>query len=220
MACAFAYAFHKAKQSVYARVGNDAKATAHANRARRYVANFGARRYEANFGALPGAMCAACRAIETTESGVKLIELRSRGPPAQYLCLRCYRERKAEPNQENVIEQRKDEARARAANNDSTTLDLQLLRKSRSSLAPNETDEATKEAQSGTVARHNRELLAKQEKERRKPQVDANLAKFNALPQKAADQTLQQKLAQKPVVTSPLAPLPANMLRGMPKLKT
>ena len=219
MAFALAYTFHKAKQAAYERVGNGAKAEAHAKRARTYTRL-------SRFGALPDAACASCEKTEKND-GVTLIEVRARGPPAQYLCVSCYRMR--DKKGEQWPETQKDDLKAkepRAESDESATpifeqapesatLDLKLSRHRRKSLAPNETDEATKEAYSDTMARHERGLLAKQEKERRKPKVEANLAKFNALAPKAADQTLQQKLAQKPVVTSPLAPLPVNMLRGI-----
>ncbi len=185
--------FHKTRQSAYHRAGNDAKTEAHRARARAY----------AHFGALAGAQCKLCK---KTEPAVTLVEIRSRGPPAQYMCLTCARKEGAlkAASSENI----KPSSNVPRAKQQGDTLNLKRSDKERESAA----DAAIAEAHEATARRHARELRAKE----RQQIVADNLAKFTSL-QKTPDRpTLAQRDAPKTdVVVGPFVPF----ARPIPPLK-
>lgn len=194
------YVFHKARQSAYHRAGNGAKSEAHRARARAY----------AHFGALAGARCKLCKKEETREEpAVTLVEIRSWGPPAQYLCLTCAMKEGAlkAASSENI----RPSSNVPRARQQGDTLNLKRSEPERESAA----DAAIAEAHEGTARRHARELRELRAKE--SPHIAAdNLAKFNSL-QKTPDRpTLAQRLAPKTnVVVGPFVPF----ARPIPPLK-
>ncbi len=128
-----------------------------------------------------------------------LVEIRSWGPPAQYLCRTCAMEEGAlkAASSENI----KPSSNVPRAKQQGETLNLQRSEPERESAA----DAAIAEAHEATARRHARELRAKE-----------SLAKFSSL-QKTPDRpTLAQRVAHKTnVVVGPFVPF----ARPIPPLK-
>jgi hypothetical protein len=191
--------FHKARQSAYHRAGNDAKSEAHRARAWAY----------AHFGALAGARCKLCGKEEpdvtlVEKPAVTLVEIRSWGPPAKYLCLTCAMEEGAlkAASSENI----KPSSNVPRAKQQGDTLNLKRSDKhKREPERESAADAAIAEAHEATARRHARELRAAD-----------NLAKFTSL-QKTPDRpTLAQRDAPKTnVVVGPFVPF----ARPIPPLK-
>jgi hypothetical protein len=132
----------------------DAKSRAHRARARAY----------AHFGALAGAKCALC---DATEPDATLVEIRSWGPPAQYLCLTCARKAGAlKPASSDNIKPSSDAPRAKQQGE---TLNLKRSDKhKREPERESAADAAIAEAHEATARRHARALRAKERQQIKK----------------------------------------------------
>ena len=142
---------------------------------------------------------------------VTLVEIRSWGPPAQYLCRTCAMEEGAlkAASSENI----KPSSNVPRAKQQGDTLNLKRSDKhKREPERESAADAAIAEAHEATARRHARELRAKE----RQQIVADNLAKFTSL-QKTPDRpTLAQRDAPKTnVVVGPFVPF----ARPIPPLK-